>query len=79
MIYRVSIDENNADAEKVIRILNKLSEEYDFLNVEEEIGLKPELSSDEIKILDERYQDAINHPENLTPWENFKEEMLAKL
>ena len=78
MVYRLSIDENNEKAVEIIDMLNTLSENSDYLHFEKQQE-QPKLSASEIQTLEDRYQESINHPENLTPWNDFKEEILATL
>ena len=69
MSYTIKIDTNNPKAKSIIKMLQKLAEDYSFIQVHED---EEELSEDMVKELETRYQYAIKNPEKGKSWEKVK-------
>ncbi|OFX18119.1 MAG: hypothetical protein A2033_03610 [Bacteroidetes bacterium GWA2_31_9] len=74
MIYTFQISDVSAQSQSIINMLLSLSKDYDFLKVveDEEIELTPEQE----KELDRRYENFLKNPRNGKPWSDLKQRLL---
>jgi hypothetical protein len=73
MIYTFQISDVSPQSESIINLLLSLSKDYDFLKViDEDYDLSPEQG----KELDRRYEEFLKNPENGRPWNEVVEELL---
>ena len=73
MIYTFQISDVSPQSESLINLLLSLSKDYDFLKViDEDYDLSPEQG----KELDRRYEEFLKNPENGRPWNEVVEELL---
>jgi hypothetical protein len=75
MIYKVTIDDNDPEAEKVIGLLNQLSEEYDCFS----LSGQQELPDEVIAMLQERLRDKEENPDDFMYFEDYKTNVLDKM
>ena len=73
MIYTFQISDVSPQSESLINLLLSLSKDYDFLKVIDE---EYELSPEQGKELDRRYEEFLKNPENGRPWNEIKQELL---
>jgi hypothetical protein len=73
MIYTFQISDVSPQSESLINLLLSLSKDYDFLKVIDE---EYELSPEQGKELDRRYEEFLKNPENGRPWNEVKQELL---
>jgi hypothetical protein len=78
MQYRVSIDENNAEAGKVISMLNKLSEDFDFFSLDK-IPEDFEISDELKQLLDERSKEIDENPGDFMLVQDYEKKVLDKM
>ena len=73
MIYTFQISDVSPQSESIINLLLSLSKDYDFLKViDEDYDLSPEQG----KELDRRYEEFLKNPEDGRPWNEVIEELL---
>ena len=69
MIYTITIDNSSEQAQSIINLLNTLSQDYDFLKIEENNSdLTPEQEAE----LDKRYEFYLQNPTKGKSWEEVK-------
>ncbi len=73
MIYTFQISDVSPQSESLINLLLSLSKDYDFLKVIDE-GY--DLSPEQGKELDRRYEEFLKNPENGRSWNEVKQELL---
>lgn len=74
MIYTFQISDVSAQSHSIINMLLSLSKDYDFLKVVEEKEI--ELTAEQEKELDRRYENFLKNPRNGKPWSEVKQRLL---
>jgi len=74
MIYTFQISDVSAQSQSIINMLLSLSKDYDFLKVVEDE--KIELTPEQEKELDRRYENFLKNPRNGKPWSDLKQRLL---
>jgi len=79
MTYTFQISDISPQSQSIINMLLSLSEDYDFLKVisnqneEDDYELSPEQERE----LDRRYENFLKNPRNGKPWNEVKQSLLA--
>ena len=76
MVYTFQISDVSAQSQSIINMLLSLSKDYDFLKVVEEN--ENELSAEQEKELDRRYENFLKNPRNGRPWNEVKQSLLQE-
>ncbi|OFX47164.1 MAG: hypothetical protein A2046_01675 [Bacteroidetes bacterium GWA2_30_7] len=74
MIYTFQISDVSAQSQSIINMLLSLSKDYDFLKVVEDE--KIELTPEQEKELDRRYENFLKNPKNGKTWSEVKQRLL---
>lgn len=79
MIYTVTINQTNRQAQSIIDMLIALSKDYDFLQIHENTETADtNLTPEQEKELDSRYEYVLKNPTVGKPWNEVKQNLLSK-
>ena len=79
MTYTVKIDQASRQAQSIVDMLKALSIDYDFLQIYEDVeSTDTNLTLEQKKELDSRYEYVLNNPTIGKPWNEVKQSLLSK-
>ncbi len=79
MTYTVKIDQGSRQAQSIVDMLKALSIDYDFLQIyEDEEIADANLTSEQTKELDSRYEYVLKNLKVGKPWNEVKQSLLSK-
>ena len=79
MIYTVTINQTNRQAQSIVDMLIALSKDYDFLQIQENTEIPDtDLTPEQERELDSRYEYVLKNPTVGKPWSEVKRNLLSK-
>ena len=79
MTYTVTIDQTSRQAQSIVDMLIALSIDYDFLQIHENKEITDtNLTTEQEKELDSRYEYVLKNPTVGKPWNEVKQNLLSK-
>lgn len=76
MTYTITIDITSRQAQGILNMLKALSIDYDFLQIHEDTSV--ELTNEQKKELESRYEYVVANPTVGKPWDEVKQNLLSK-
>lgn len=78
MEYLIKINDSSSKAKNIINLLKSLAEDYDFLEIIDDMTAFNELSEEQENELDRRFEYVLKNPSEGKLWEEVEAKLLSK-